>query len=67
VQDILIQPGVRFDLKLAAQLRLYKALLCEDVLSKVQSAAVEACKAVGEGGSHDLTLKELLGDTAVAD
>lgn len=52
------QPGLPADLKTAAQLRLYKALLCEEVLSKIQLAAADACRECGDH-QNDLTLKDL--------
>lgn len=61
VQERMAQPGLPADLKTAAQLRLYKALLCEEVLSKLQLAAAEACSELGINGDQaDLTLKDLL-------
>lgn len=58
------QPGLPEDFKTAAQLRLYKALLCEEVLSKVQVAAANACKDLEiDGDQADLTLKDILDAT----
>eukprot|EP00892_Ulva_mutabilis_P009932 jgi/Ulvmu1/7310/UM035_0099.1 len=60
-QSRTLQSGLPADLKTAAQLRLYKALMCEEVLSKVQISATDACKDMGVGGDiANLTLKDLL-------
>lgn len=58
LQARMSRPGLPADFKTAAQLRLYKALLCEEVLLKVQTAATDACNDID--GDDSLTLKDLL-------
>lgn len=58
------QLGLPADIKAAARLRLYKSLLCQEVLSKIQAAAMEACNSLGIGNDQaELTLKELFDAT----